>query len=144
MSPQAVSLLALAIAIGAAPWCRRPSPLGRDALPWYLIRLSLHLSLLLAILFTIWSRLCQSFIQAMVSQAFGIITRDSQTLMQQLIVDSLPGFDTAWILRAAMNGTSTIPPIGHSEEDVPLVGSWKFTWQSLLPFALIVARKFFA
>ena len=83
----------------------------------------------------------QSFIQAMVSQAFGIITRDSQTLMQQLIVDSLPGFDTAWILRAAMN---TIPPIGHSEEDVPLVGSWKFTWQSLLPFALIVARKFFA
>lgn len=80
----------------------------------------------------------------MVSQAFGIITRDSQTLMQQLIVDSLPGFDTAWILRAAMNGTSTIPPIGHSEEDVLLVGSWKFTWQSLLPFALIVARKFFA
>ena len=60
------------------------------AVLWYLIRLSLHLSLLLAILFTIWSRLCQSFIQAMVSQAFGIITRDSQTLMQQLIVDSLP------------------------------------------------------
>ena len=28
---QAISLLASAI--GAAPWCRRPSPLGRDALP---------------------------------------------------------------------------------------------------------------
>ena len=59
----------------------------------YMISLSLQLSVLLAVLMSIWSQTCQSLIQSTISYMLGRFWQISQLQLHQTMPVQIPGLD---------------------------------------------------